>query len=295
MMPAAKNLIAPFYFLLWMGLLLPACACADQLEIIPLQHRSVEEVLPLIRPLLDQDDVASGMNYQLILRTSPRNLEQIKQLLQSIDIAPRRLKITVMQDVDSATVARLTALSGNIGVGKNVRIIVPGSRDNSGLSVEAGQGQDKLKARVREDISLEDDKKTQQIQVLEGNRALIHSGQSIAVPQRQVIQQPSGVHVIDSFQYQDVSSGFYVLPRVNGDNVTLEITAQNDSLPFDTRGVPAPHIQQASTTVAGRLGTWIVVGGLSQQKNDDDASIFARHVSQQHEQRNVLIKVEQLE
>jgi len=28
-------------------------------------------LLPIVRPLLDKDGVASGMNYQLILRTSP--------------------------------------------------------------------------------------------------------------------------------------------------------------------------------------------------------------------------------
>ncbi len=289
-----KNLMKGIGFWFCMGLLAPY-ALANELAIIPLQHRSVEEVLSVIRPLLDKDDVASGMNDQLILRTSPRNLEQIKQLLKSIDIAPRRLKITVMQNVDSATKARLTELSGDIGVSNNARIIVPGSRDNSGLSVTARQGQDKLKVRVREDIALEDNKKTQQIQVLEGNRALVRSGVSVAVPQRQVIQTPAGVRVIDSVQYQNISSGFYVLPRVQGDNVTLEITAQNDALPPDTTGIPSPRIQQTSTTVAGRLGAWIVVGGLGQQKNNQDSGLLERSTVQQYEQRDVLIKVEQLE
>ncbi len=289
-----KNLISCTGFPLWIWLF-STCALANELAIIPLQHRSVEEVLPIIRPLLAPDDVASGMNYQLILRTSPQRLEQVRQLLQSIDNAPRRLKITVLQNVDSATRAQLIELSGNIGVSKNTRIIVPESRDNTGLTVEAQQGQDKLKARVREDISLEGDKKTQQIQVLEGNRALIRSGVSVAVPQRQVIQQPFGVRVIDSVQYQDVNSGFYVLPRVQGDNVTLEITAQNDSLSVDAHGIPSPRIQQVATTVTGRLGTWINLGGLGQQKNNQNDSIAARNATQLNEQRDVWIKVEQLE
>lgn len=131
------------------------------LEVIKLRHRSAEDVLPIIRPLLDKGDVASGMNYQLILRTSPQNLEQVKKLLESIDVAPRRLKITVMQNADSETVARLTGMSGNIGLSREARVAVPDSGGGSGLNVELGQGQDRLKARVSSTRALEDERNTQ--------------------------------------------------------------------------------------------------------------------------------------
>jgi hypothetical protein len=89
----------------------------------------------------------------------------------------------------------------------------------------------------------------------------VRSGQSVAVPQRQVIQNQWGTRVIDSSQYQEVSSGFYVLPRVNGDRVTLEISAQNDRS-CGSGDQPAMRVQQASSTVSvasangrsGRLG-----------------------------------------
>ena len=125
-------------------LLLPLSALAAELEVISLKHRSAEELLPIVRPLLDKDGVASGMDYQLILRTSPRNLAEIRKLLTSIDVAPRRLKVTVMQDVDRDTVARLTSISGSIG--NNPRITLPDS--GGGASVEIGQGRDRLKANV---------------------------------------------------------------------------------------------------------------------------------------------------
>jgi hypothetical protein len=280
---------------LWMALLLlPKLAWAGELEIIPLKHRSAEEVLPIIRPLLDQGDAASGMNYQLILRTSPRNLEQIRKLLESIDVAPRRLKITVMQNVDSETVKRLTEVSGNVGLSRNARIAAPGSGDNSGLNVELGQGQDRLKARVTSTRSLEDERNTQQLQVLEGNRALVRSGQSVPVPQRQVIQDRWGTRVIDSTQYQEVNSSFYVLPRISGERVTLEISVQNDALVPGSGDQPTVRVQQASSTVSGRLGEWLEVGGLGQQKNNDDSTISTRGASRTREQRSVLIRVEEI-
>lgn len=280
----------------WIGmlLLLPQLVWAGELEIIALKHRSAEEVLPIIRPLLDQGDVASGMNYQIFLRTSPRNLEQIRKLLESIDVAPRRLKITVMQNVDSETAARLTEVSGNVGLSREARIAVPGSGDSSGLNVELGQGQDRLKARVTSTRSIEDERNTQQLQVLEGNRALVRSGQSVPIPQRQVIQGQWGTRVIDSTQYQEADSGFYVLPRISGDRVTLEISTQNDAFIPGSGDQPAMRVQQASSTVSGRLGEWLEVGGLGQQKNKDDSTISTRGASRTHEQRSVLIKVEEV-
>ncbi|OGS92620.1 MAG: hypothetical protein A2Z95_07250 [Gallionellales bacterium GWA2_60_18] len=278
-----------------LALLLVAAPAWAELEVIALKHRNAEELLPIIRPLLDGDDVASGMNSQLILRTSPKRLTEIKKLLESLDVAPRRLRITVMQDVDSDTIARLTEVSGSIGIGKDARLSVPGSGDTSGLNVELGQGQDKLRARVTSTRSLENDHKTQQLQVLEGNRALVRSGQSVPVAQRQVIQRPWGTEVIDSTQYQQVDSGFYVLPRVNGDRVTLEVGAQNDALVSGGSTYPTTRTQQASSTVSGRLGEWLVVGGTGQQNDIDDGTITTRSASRSQERRNVLIKVEEIE
>lgn len=264
--------------------LLTTAAYASELEIINLKHRTAEELIPIIRPLLDKDEMVSGMNYQLILRASTRNIAQIKRLLEGIDTLPRSLKITVMQNVDSDTVARLTELSGSVGVG-NARISVPGST-----------GRDGLNARIISTRSLEDDKKTQQLQVLEGNRALVKSGQSVPVPQRQVVQNAWGTQVIETTQYRDVASGFYVLPRIHGDTVTLEISAQNDSLaPNQNAGnYPVTRIQNTSSIVSGRLGEWINVGGGGQQSSTDNSTITTRSTSRLNEERNVLIKVEEV-
>lgn len=278
------------------GLVMLLCAVPSwaELEVIALRHRSAEEVLPVIRPLLDKGDAASGMDYQLILRTSPRNLEQIRRLLESIDVARRNLRITVMQNVDGETVARLTGVSGNVGLSRDARVVVPGSGGNGGLNVELGRGQDRLSANVVSTRSLEDERNTQQLQVLEGNRALVHSGRSVPVQQRQVIRNQWGTQVIDSTQYQEAGSGFYVLPRINGDRVTLEISAQNDAFVPGGGDQPTMRVQQASSTVSGRLGEWLEVGGLGQQKNNDDSTISTRSVSQTRERRSVLIKVEEV-
>lgn len=243
-------------------------AHAYELEIISLKHRSAEELLPVIQPLLGKDEMASGMNNQLILRASPHNTAQIKRLLDRIDTAPRRLKITVMQDVDSETVARLAGVSGSPGRGS-------------------------LNAHIISTRQLEDDHKTQQLQVLEGSRARVSTGQTVAMPQRQVVQTPWGAQVVETAQYREVASGFYVLPRVQGDNVTLEISTQNDSLAPNVS--PAIRVQHAASTVSGHLGEWMTLGGVSQQVESDGSTLTTRSRSHTDEQRAVLIKVEAVE
>jgi len=260
---------------------------AYELEIIELKHRRAEELLPVIQPLLDKDEMVSGMNYQLILRASPRNAGQIRRLLEKMDTLPRQLKITVMQNVDSATVARLIEISGSVSLGKNARISAGGNAGG------AGMGQGGVSARIISTRTLDDDKKTQHLQVLDGNRAWVSGGQS--VPVQQLILQ--GQQVIETVRHTDVASGFYVLPRVTGDRVTLEITAQNDSLApgQSTDAYPGKRMQNTSSTVSARLGEWINLGGLGQQNDLNSATLTTRSTSRLNEQRNVLIRVEEVD
>ncbi|MDO9011163.1 MAG: hypothetical protein Q7U78_05045 [Gallionella sp.] len=279
--------------LLMIALSIATGSYGNELEIIELRHRRAEELLPVIRPLLDKDEMVSGMNYQLILRASPHNTGQIRRLLERIDTLPRQLKITVMQNVDSETVARLTEISGSVSVGRNARISVSGGVNAGGVS----KGQGGVSARIISTRSLEDDQKTQHLQVLDGNRAWVSSGQSVPVPQRQLIQQPWGTQVIETVRQSDIASGFYVLPRVSGDRVTLEITTQNDSLIPNQHAdaYPNKRIQNTSSTVSGRLGEWINLGGLSQQSDFNNATLTARSTSRLNEQRNMLIRVEEVD
>jgi hypothetical protein len=257
---------------LWViALFYAVTASAYELEMISLKHRSVDELLPVIRPLLDQDEMVSGMNNQLILRASPRNIEQIRRLLLSIDTMPRSLKITVKQNVDGDTAARLMEISGRMG-----RVEIGGQR---GVHIVSTR-------------TLEDDKNTQQLTVLEGHRARVSNGQSVPVEQR--VQTAWGTQTVT--RYQSVESGFYVLPRIHGEMVTLEISAQNDAF-VQNQGAaayPATRIQQASTTLSGRLGEWIDAGGTIVQSESENSGILSRSNSQRHERSTMLIKVDEV-
>ena len=87
-------------FFVFLVLAVPALA-QQHVNIIELRHRTVEDVLPVLEPLVEPGGAISGMSGQLIIRTSPGNLEDLKKVLAAIDRTPRQLVIHVSQNRDS--------------------------------------------------------------------------------------------------------------------------------------------------------------------------------------------------
>lgn len=258
--------------LLSLGLALPlAWSEESAIQVVPLQHRTVEEVLPVLQPLLDKDGALSGMNGQLIIRTTPANMQQLRAVLSSIDRAPRRLRITVSQGDQSDDASSGASVSGTIGPGGGVRARVYGSRS----------------ASRREAM--------QQLQVLEGRPALIGIGQSLPLTERRVVRDGVTTRIEESTVQQDVSTGFYVLPRLVGDRVTLEISPQRASVSRGRGGEETRiDVQRLQTSVSGRLGEWMEIGAAVQQQSGQESGVVYRSSGQGGQQGRVRVKVEEV-
>ena len=70
-------------------------------EVVPLKYRTAEELIPILQPMLARDASISGLRGQLVVRTTRENLRELRRVLDSLDVAPRRLLITVAQDTAS--------------------------------------------------------------------------------------------------------------------------------------------------------------------------------------------------
>ena len=273
----------------------PSIVSADQtiIEVIQLKHRTTNEIIPLIDPFLDKQGALSGMQGKLIIRTTPENLREIKQLLNEIDNAPRRLMITVKQNVDSVTARNLLKLSGNIRK-KGTQVKIAGRTGKRGLVSKNSFGKSNLNVQAHNNQHLEKDNNTQQIQVLDGGHALIHIGKSLPIPLRNIIHTPQGTHVIESTQFRDATVGFTVIPSVRGNNVTLEVISQRNRPDHQLSG-GAINVQQINTSVSGRLGEWINLGNMERNKFSQSFSPNSPYNERiTNEQRMVLIKVEEI-
>lgn len=281
--------LSGLFLLLALGL---AAADSSVLEVVPLKYRQAEEVLPLVRPFLAKEGAISGMQNQLIIRTTPSNLAQIKQILASIDTVPRRLRITVKQDVERAEETGSGEVSGSVSLGDKARVTVPGSGEARGLVVERRSGEDVVRGRVLATRDLSSEKNTQQLEVLEGNPAFIRVGESLPVPSRTVVQTPRGARIVEGIEFRDVTTGFYVLPRVSGDRVTLKMSPQREAP--GAQGAGSVEFQHMATTVSGRLGEWIDLGGVGQDRAEQGSDIGSHTVGATLDQRRVFVKVEEI-
>ncbi|MDH5578557.1 MAG: hypothetical protein OEZ09_08860 [Betaproteobacteria bacterium] len=209
-------------------LLLLACATAwaqARLEVIDLRHTTAEQVLPALRPLLEPGAVLTGQRSQLIVRTSPGNLAELRRALETLDAPARRLVIAV----------RFAGIADErrTEVGVEARITDRGSRVEARAAETHGAGSERV---------------DQRIQVLEGRRARIATGASRALQLR------------DGVVIQDIATGFEVIPRLAGGMVLLEIAPQREVAGGDGR----VQVQRASSTTRARLGEWVELAGVDE-------------------------------
>ncbi len=277
--------------LLALLLCLAGAAVAQSLEIITLQHQTAEDLLPQLRPLVEPGGALTGTGSKLFLRTTPRNKEDILRVLQALDREARRLLITVRQGGELDTELQGGELSGNIALGPNGRIVQPG-RPGPGARVDIRSGESVVRGRVYGTHNRGSDNISQQIQTIEGGRAFIQVGRSMPVPMRQVVMTPRGPVVTESVTYQDIGTGFYAQPRLSGSIVTLEISPSHDT-PGAVPG--SANVQRLTTTISGRLGEWIPLGGSTRETSGEESGTGSYSSGGSLDSRQVWLKVEELQ
>jgi hypothetical protein len=252
-------------------LFLPAIVWAQALEIIPLQYRMADQLLPSLLPFVERGGALSGANDKLFLRASSRNQAEIRRLVAELDVPLRRLMISVRQEGEDENSAR-------------------GGRVNGSVTFRDGKVGAGGTAHLYSSTRAGNDRVSQQVQTIDGGRAAIVVGQSLWLPLRQMVIGPGGAVVSETIVQRDLGTGFVAVPRLSGNRVSIEVSPRHDTpgvTPFDTR------VERLVTTVSGPLGEWIALGGSSQDEAEQGAgnSWGVRSVGRQ---RRLLLKVDEL-
>lgn len=272
-----------------------ATAHAQQVEILTLKYRNAEQVVPQLLPLLAPGGALTGSGNKLFLRTHPHNLADLRRVLDEIDREPRRLLISVRRGGERQRDAAGAGLGGELAVGGNARVYSSGAGAGRGVGVEIRSGESVVRGNAYEARTGGSEDVAQRVQTVEGGRAWISVGQSVPVPLRQRIVTPGGSVVTDSVEYRDIGSGFYAEPRVAGDRVTVDIGAAHDR-PARGAGLPpgSTDTQQLSTTVSGRLGEWMELGGAHQETAAERRDLTRYSTRRSSDDQRIWLKVEQL-
>lgn len=283
-----------FSLLLFFNLATLPVTSAQQLvtEVIPLGYRSINEVIPLVRPLVKPAGSVTGMQGQLVVTATPRQLADIRSVLGKLDRSPARLLISVRRgqsrtgQQDSVSVQGRT---GNIAINNGDAAV--GSRDDD-------QHLDKeyLSINMKSHESAAEDNITQQVQVLEGREAYISTGEIVPVRSRGAIAGSGGLYRYDSTEFYPAVTGFYAIPRLNGDEVYLEmntVSRQRNNLKMS-----GYHPQQTvavsniNTSVSGKLGEWVVIGNVDQSGANTNRGIAALSRQQESASTTISVRVE---
>lgn len=248
---------------------------APTTEVVPLGYNMAEDVIPALQPMLRSDERVSAYGNQLLIRAEPARIVEIKALLNQIDKQPSRLLISVSNSGGSSGIERGYQVDGRISTGAG-DIVVGDPRNGN-------------QARIinRQTRSANDG--VRQVTANEGYPVLIQSGQSVPLTTRTT---DAYGRVVQQTQYQDVTQGFYATVRLNGDMATINLSANNNRLNSNHKGVI--DVQRADTVVTARLGEWVTVGGLNDAGSDNDGDTGRRITTQRQSSGSVRLMVERL-
>lgn len=273
---------------------LPATAVEPELRVITLKHRLAGEVIPVIRPLLAPGESISGADAKLIVRAGARTTAQIEKLLAEIDVPRRNLRISVRHAGQSRTVQQSGGASGEVRSGDTRIVIRNGGRTGTTGGISVGRSTPGGSAQIHSErrVTTTRDASTQTVTVLDGGRAFLHVGESIPVVQPYLLLVGPRLVVAAGVTFYDVTTGFDVEPRIQGDRVLLAV---HPRLSFrSNQGVQVVDYQELRTQVTVAPGEWVDLGGMVESANEVNRRILSDTHRTQTADSRFLIRVDPL-
>lgn len=251
---------------------------ATEFKIIDLQHSFVEDVLPIIQPLVGNDGAATGMQNHLIIRASPEKMTEIEQIISTLDVARQNLKITFSHRNNQQTSDDSITVSGRKHIGNaNIGTRKYSRNTPDGVQLDIENKQSNILSNGNQFIN-----------VMDGERAYIKVGQSVPYTKEWLTLTRHYRSVQKTTEFVDISTGFSVRPRTTGNQIELEITPriaqlnQNNYIDFE----------ELSTIIRVNRGEWLDLARTMQQKDEVSRAILSNNNNEQLQSNALSICVE---
>lgn len=265
-------------------------ARADSIATIELHNRPAEDLIPVIQPMLGPGDSVAGQGFLLFLRAPAATQQQVEQMVRQLDVAAKTLLISVFQGSDRDLRA--------LGVDSHLRLesdngsaVIGNSERRHGSDISIGTRNASGGANITSTRGRLQDNPVHQLRVTEGGEGYIETGQSI--PYFSGARWVAPGAVVGGIDYKDVTTGFYVLPRIHGNRVTMQVSPFKQS-PDRKRGGDI-NTQRAQTTVTGPLGEWLPIGGVTEQTQQSYSGIGSYGSTRSRNNSSIWIKAEQVQ
>ena len=245
---------------------------ATEMATIQLQHRLSEEVVSLVRPLLQPNERIVASPNGLILMAEPQRITELSALVKQLDRRSKQFVISVVQS-EQLTVEELNAQV-------EIEVQVPLNNPNDwrgGVSGSLNRSHDDHSIRIR-----------QKLKVLEGHPGFIEAGEEHPVS---VIESDGYYSSTRRFGYKKATTGFQVIPRMLGHcRIRLQIS------PWSVRATSGEYgghtVQSAETTLEVKLSEWFELGTHHQKQDQQRTELLGNQSRRREQDAQIFLKID---
>lgn len=253
---------APIRFLILLLTLVSSLAlAAPENRTFTLENRPAQEVADQLRSLYPESELTlAAQGTRLVTRAEPAVLDEIGQLIRTMDVAPVQLRITVR--------------SGGQ---------VQGKRSGGGVSTGHGNV-----------VTIQGQSRTISTQSTQERNLVVQDGQSAHISSGQVRTLPlairGGRNPAAIYQQVDIRSGFIVTPqRISDQQIQLSITAFEN---VPDSGMAGYETDAVVTQRQVAPGEWVSVGSTEIRQQGQQSGITYQVGSNRQESQQFEVKVD---
>ena len=231
----------------------------SEARVYELNNRTADDIALQIRELYQQSPVTvTARGQQLVVRGEPALLDEIGTLVQSMDVPPVQMRISVRYRQD-----------------------IGGKQSGGGVSVSNGSARASVERRT---ISTNSTRERQLI-VQDGQSAHITSGNVRTLP----FAVKGGRNPAAILQQVETRSGFVVSPQaISNQAVELSIVSFEE----DPAALPGYETEALMTIRRVEPGQWVSLGGTRTSMNQEQQGITYRVNGKRAENLSIDVKVE---
>ncbi len=246
---------------LLLGLFSSSALAQAESRAYQLENRPGEDVAVQIRELYQGSPVTvTARGQQLVVRGEPALLDEIGRLVETMDVAPVQLRITVRSRTDSG-----------------------GKRSGAGISASGGQAEISAERRVTSTGSAQE----RTLVMQDGQSAHITSGQIRTIP----VAVRGGRNPAAFLQQVETRSGFLVSPQVIS-NQAVELSIVS----FEEEPANLDGYETEAVVTIRRVepGQWVSLGSTATRSSQERSGITYQVNSSRSENRSFEVRVDLL-
>lgn len=283
-MPGRFSLFCCFLLLLSLAAAWP---CQAAIKVMALKHVSAEEILPVVRDVLEGQGKVSVWDNRLIVNASAGDIATLEEVLQQIDVPPTMLRISVRQEDRRGQAGNRAVLSNSSA---------PGMVDSSASGTSAGGANKAVKSTGTRRLGNTSEQTTQTLRLRDGSKGFILMGEMVPYVREMLLLARRYAGYGQTVEFQAVNTGFWVRPILERGYATLEIRPYLEGFQRSSSrmmGMPSPvKLQELVSTIRVPLGKWVDLGHHLREGDEVSRAILTWRTSNLHQEQTIWVKVD---